>query len=217
MNITPAATIVTWLSGIMLQAAPPERAVMQGTPDRDAVIQAERTRYEEFAEDVALVAYDPAEAPLYSGPHARAKTAVVLLATAFYESGFRKDVDLGIGPRSRGDSGRSCTAFQFNLGAEGRTRAGHSCSEMYADRTLAVRSALAVLRSSMRMCQSLAPEYRLSAYTAGRCEDGQAQSKMRVETARKWLGRWAVPVTDNEAVEEAGMTEKAMRGTLARD
>lgn len=196
-----------------MAASPVERRVAADVPNRDQVVAEEKARYEDFAASVAQVAYDPTVTPLYSGPQGRAKTAVVLLTLAWYESGFRKDVDTGVGPRSRGDGGRSCTAWQFNIG-NGRTREGHTCQEMYADRTLAVRSALATIRTSMSMCRSLAPEYRWSAYTAGHCEDGQEQSKSRVNTARRWLEKYAPPMNDAKAMEDGQLEAKGNTASI---
>lgn len=206
--INPAAAIVTWLSGIMLSVAPPDRSVVI----REAnLVESEKARYEEFAEDVAKVAYDPEEAPLFSGKNARANTAAVLMSVAFYESGFRRDVDLGVGPQSRGDGGRSCTSFQFNIGTTGKTREGWTCKEMYADRTLAVRAALAMIRMSMSSCRSLPSEDRLSMYTSGHCQENQVQSRLRVTTARKWLQRWAPPMSDDDAAAQAA-SDQATNG-----
>ena len=201
MSNVPIA-IVGWLTSIMLAASPPEKRVSACGSDPEAFLAAERARYGELAEAVAEAAYDPALSSLYRGSHGRANTAVMMLSVAWHESGFRRDVDLGEGSRSRGDNGASCTIWQFNLGTKGRTRDGWTCSDLYADRTKAARSALGVLRSSMSMCGSLAPEFRLSAYTAGRCEDGQEQSRSRVLTARKWLASYAPPLSDAEVADQ---------------
>lgn len=196
--------IVSWLSGIMTQVVPPSRAGnLAPASEREALVQAERERYEDFASDVALVAYDPEEKPLFAGPNGRARTAVMLLSTALYESGFRRDVDLGIGPRARGDGGRSCTAWQFNLGDKGKTREGWTCAEMYADRTLAVRAALTHLRSAMGACRHLPVEDRLSMYTHGMCVAGDEHARKRYGTFASWTSRFPAPMADQAAMEEA--------------
>jgi hypothetical protein len=188
----------------MTQTASPSRAANLGpASEAEARVRAEVERYHDFAADVALVTYDPEERPLFAGPNGRAKTAVMLLSTALYESGFRRDVDLGIGPRARGDGGRSCTAFQFNLGDKGKTREGWTCQDMYADRTLAVRAALTHLRSAMGACRSLPVEDRLSMYTHGQCVAGDAHARKRYGTFASWVARFPAPMMDEAAAKKA--------------
>lgn len=181
--------VVAWLLSVMLAAAPPDRLTRGRTaPEAVETVEQATARYEEFARTVALVAYDPAESPLFGGADGRSRTAAVMLSVAFHESGFRRDVSLGVGSRARGDHGRSCTAWQFNIGS-GKNISGHTCDELLADPEQAARDALRVLRVSMKSCAGLPVEERLSMYTAGRCEPGQIASRSRFRMAVRWFDR----------------------------
>ena len=63
-------------------------------------------RYESIAQDVAAVAYDDQESPLFSGPNGRAQTALLMLSIASYESSYRKTVDDGTGLGDHGHDKR---------------------------------------------------------------------------------------------------------------
>lgn len=198
--------VVSWLFATMLSAVPPER-LSYGRTYAEAVetIDQAKTRYEEFAAVVALVAYDPAEKPLFDGPDGRAKTAALMLSVAYYESGFRRDVATGRGKHARGDHGRSCTPWQFNIGS-GRNQAGHTCDELLADQELAARDALQVLRSALRGCTGLPVEERMSMYLTGRCEPGVSAARNRWATAMRWLGRRTETWQDHELAEALKVT-----------
>lgn len=130
-------------------------------------------RYRAIAEDVAAVVFDPAEAPVYRGPFGRVRTAGLVVAVAWMESGFARDVDLG--PCAPGrvragqcDHGRSASMWQIKVG-RGRTREGWTQADLFADRRKAIRAALRGLRSSFGLCKHLEEELRLTAYGTGTC------------------------------------------------
>ncbi len=157
-----------WILSLMLAALPPAR---QAPETEDAA----RARYEAIAGDIAeVVASEP---PLFKGKVGRERTAALLLAVAFHESAWRLEVDTGL---SRGDAGRSCTLWQFNLGR------GELCDELLQDRKKAVRKALDFVRRSQRACRGPV-ENMLRVYASGSCERGQTASKTRVETAQRWF------------------------------
>jgi hypothetical protein len=87
--------IIAWTLAIMLAWAPPGRSAIKEAIETP---EAGTARYEEIARDAVKVAFDPAERPLVAGPRARSQSLAVLLAVAYHESGFRRDVDLGLGP-----------------------------------------------------------------------------------------------------------------------
>jgi hypothetical protein len=100
----------------MVSWSPPGRSFIKDakeTPDEG------RARYSEIADAMLRVAYDPSEPPAFPGPTGRGRTLALMLSIAWHESGFRKDVDLGRGPMSRGDSGRSWCLIQAQLGSPG--------------------------------------------------------------------------------------------------
>lgn len=156
---------------------------LRPTPERVAYLA-------EVAADALAVAYDPTEAPLFDGPHGRARTAALLLSVASFESGFSRDVDRG---QRRGDAGRSWCLMQFNLGAHGRValdgdgvrfgEGGWSGADLVAERPRCFRAGLHLLRMSLRTCGDL------TLYTSGRClRGGGRESTHRLERARALWG-----------------------------
>ena len=73
-----------------------------------------QARYEQVAEDVAQIALDPDEQPLFEGPDGRVKTALLLLAVAFHESGFRGSIDGGLCKPFECDHGRAFSMWQLH-------------------------------------------------------------------------------------------------------
>lgn len=104
--------------------------------------------------------------------------ASMLLSLAFFESGFRKDVDLGI---VRGQ-GLDCGLYQVRV-----SRA--QCDELVVDRARAARFALGRIRQSIRACRQLPAELQLAAYASGQCGRGWEASRSRMRKAFEWLGR----------------------------
>jgi hypothetical protein len=165
------AAIVTW--------SPPE--------GHDYYERREETleRYESIASDVAAVALDPAEPSLFGGPQGRAETALLLTSVASFESGgFRRDVDLGIGNRARGDGGRSWCLMQINIG-DGKTVEHWTGHDLIEDRRKCLRAGLKKMQQSFAMCQHQSFVDRLSGYTKGRCTDDDF-SRRRVKRALEW-------------------------------
>lgn len=185
-------SVVSWLTATMIAAAPLSR-FSPGRVNQSAVESAEdaTARYGDLAEAVARVAYDPDEPPLFAGPHGRAKTALLLLSVAYHESGFRRDVGTG---ELRGDHGRSCSYFQFNIGT-GTNLAGHTCDDLLASHEVAARDALKLVRVAMRTCIRLSVPNRLSMYVSGRCVPHR-QAKARYTTAMRWFSIASVPGHD---------------------
>jgi hypothetical protein len=169
------AAMVAWVSPSMQK---------QHEPPEDA-----QARYEAIARDVAAVVLDEDETPIFSGPGGRARTGLLLLSVASYESYFRKDVDDGT---RLGDHGRSFCLMQIHVG-DGVTREGWSGPELVADRKRCVRAALHILLGSFGACRRLPLDDRLSAYATGRCEEGSDASRARVGRARKWWEAHGAP------------------------
>jgi hypothetical protein len=146
-------------------------------------------RYESIARDVVTVAFDEAEAPLFSGPEGRTQTALLMLSVASYESGYRVKVDDG---RVFGDHGHSYCLMQIKVGT-GVTREGWTGHDLVTDRRLCFRAALHMLRSSFGACHTLPVDDRLSAYASGHCFADAAISRSRVVRARTWRESHAPP------------------------
>ena len=132
-----------------------------------------QTRYESIAEDITAVVMDESEPPLFEGPAAREATGVLLSAIAWHESGFRKDVDVCKGVMSKGDNGRSVGLLQVMAGPNYE---GHTSKEICADRRLAIRLGLHVLRRAKEGCKG-APRSWLQSYAAGGCGIKSASSR----------------------------------------
>jgi hypothetical protein len=191
LNATQA--VVAWLVSIMLTAAPPAKG--RTYPEAAETREHGEERYREIAQAVVDVTYDPEEAPLYGGKKARALTALTVLSVAFYESGFRKDVDLGLGRHARGDAGGSHCLMQRHIG-HGKTAEGWDGADLVADRTKCLRAGLHHIRLSMRACRKLALVDRLSVYTSGRCMADEPGARARMQTAWTWASRFSVPKDD---------------------
>lgn len=172
--------IATYLFAAMLQWAPIEWHDYTGVPR--TVTQA---RYLSIAADTAIVVDDPREEPLFPGPTGRAKTAVVVLAFASYESGgFRADVDRE--DRASGDGGHAWCIGQLHA----------PYSDGLTDRQSCLRGILRALRDSSAMCGSEDLARRFSGYTVGICLDGEPQALHRVKRAWEWwaMAPWLPPI-----------------------
>jgi hypothetical protein len=159
------------------------------------------------------VAFDPSEPPLFSGPQGRYRTMALMLAVADFESGFRKDVDTGVGSNAKGDGGQSWCLEQVRLGAAsgGRTYTrvvlndrgisfvfdgtGIGGEDLVSDRKKCLRVALHMMRMSFDACQG-AVEGKLSQYASGSCDRGWEASSRRVKKAAKWLAAQPPPSDD---------------------
>jgi len=165
--------LAAYLLAAMSFWAPPAVHDYTGTPR--AVTEA---RYESIATDLATVALDPAEVPLFAGEVGRAQTALVMLAIASYESGqFRADVDRQ--DKATGDGGFAyCLGQLHGKYAEGLT-----------DRVSCFRGQLRALRDSWSMCKAGTPADRITGYTVGHCEPGEPQARLRMERALSWWSK----------------------------
>ena len=172
-----------WVVSFISRNAPPGRKTYYtyAVETREEAL----ARYGEIAEALIDVIYDPEVRPLFSGPTGRARTASLLLGVMFWETGFRRDVDLGLGKDARGDNGRSWCLMQINIG-KGTTPNGLHGEDLVTDRRACFTEGLRVIRGSFQACRRLPLEYRLSAYASGSCDKGQDKSKQRVGTGMQW-------------------------------
>jgi hypothetical protein len=161
-------------------------------------------RYESIARDAAMVAYDDAEQPLFDGPDGRARTALLMLSIASFESSYQHAVDIGAG---RGDHGTSYCLMQIRVG-EGTTREGWTGRQLVTDRTKCFRAALHILHGSFNVCHNLPMEDRMSAYATGRCLENTRASRVRVGRAQAWWSAHAPPAdaASRDAVPAADAT-----------
>jgi hypothetical protein len=193
---------------LMVSVAPPGRKMY--IPEAQETVGEATTRYEDIAKDTAYVVWDPQEKPIFHGSRGRIRTAMVLYAVITYESGFRKDVDIGEGPMSKGDGGASWCMNQVKLGKKdqvGNTptriivnigggfkittkpNEGWSGQDLVDDRQKCFHAALAILRSSFASCSSFPIENRLNQYASGHCDQGEEKSQVRMGLALRWMAR----------------------------
>jgi len=156
--------IVAWALTFMMAWAPPGRSHIK---DAIETPEAGAARYAEIAAAAARVAFDAQLRPLVAGPRARSQTLAIMLSVAYHESGFRRDVDLGVGPLARGEGTDSCL-MQIRVG-RGTTVEGYSHADLVADREKCFRVGVRLLRHSIGACRSLPALDWLSAYARGQC------------------------------------------------
>jgi len=168
--------------------------------------EATQARYAAIAQDVAEIALDPDEQPLFEGEDGRVKTALLLLAVAFHESNYRGEIDAGRCKPYECDHGKAFSIWQlhpedglvfdgdvFTFARNRSTswRMDHA-SEIFdgaalvRDRKLAARMALHMLRYSMKNAHSLA------IYTGE--YGGAPKAKLRMETALAFIRKNPFPV-----------------------
>ncbi|EYF08462.1 hypothetical protein [Chondromyces apiculatus] len=172
--------ITAWAVALMVSWSPPGRSHIA-----DAVETPEegRARYEEIARAAARVAYDPTVEPAFRGPRGRAATLALLLAIAHHESGFRRDVDLGLGKLARGSGMDSCL-LQIRVG-KGKTSEGWTHADLVGDREKCFRAGHALVKRSFGACRKFEQLDWLGAYTRGRCVADEKASRSRMGLAQR--------------------------------
>jgi hypothetical protein len=237
-------TVIAWLVAFITAVNPP--GSRKWLPAAEETAEDASARYESIAEDLASIVWDRDNPPFFKGPFAREKTASVMLATMKFESQFRRDVDLNIGSKARGDGGDSYCLLQIDVG-KGRTQAwnqtkhrfkykgdpstdviipGFTGDELIADRKNCLLTAYRYMRVSFQACSALPVEERLALYASGSCDRGHDASAIRMKYAKTWYSKHAPTFNDEEAfilfappAEQAGttLTSIVTRATLAVD
>ena len=106
-----------------------------------------------------------------------------MLSVAWHESGFRKDVDLGVGKLARGSGTDSCL-MQIRVGSR-RTPEGWSHEDLVTDREKCFRAGLAIIRRSFGACHKLDQRDWLGVYTRGSCQSDEPFSRSRMALASR--------------------------------
>lgn len=203
--------LVHWIVGIIISVAPP--GVQHHLPKQKAnepawIANARETesealeRYNSIASDLVEVVFDEQVQPLFDGPNGRTHTAVLMLGIMKHESGFRKDVDKNIGPRARGDNGRSWCMLQMNIG-KGRTQAwnfvqhrepkwgdlkeeirkGYLGTQLIEDRKLCFSEGLNLITRSFKAGTKL--EDKLRIFASGKFKVSNPAKQKNIESASK--------------------------------
>ena len=143
-------------------------------------------RYRSIATDIATLAMDENEKPVFAGDNGRVQTALLMAAIASYESGYRADVDEG---RVRGDHGRSWCIMQVHV--VGTTHEGFRGADL-VNRSNCLASALHLMQESFTICRGQKVEDRLSLYTVGACKE-ERKAEWRTLRAVRWFHAHAPP------------------------
>jgi hypothetical protein len=188
--------VTAWVFSLMTALSPPDK--QRCTVAQETVEEA-TARYQDIAESIVRQAYTPEIKPAFGGPKGRLQTVLLVTMMYFWESGYRKDVDMGL---SRGltskmglnDHGRSWCMGQVNLGkktwydtetgekiedSEKVTADGWSGRDLVEDHNKCAAATIRILRGSMYDCRELPIEERLAAYIAGTCESKEAAAESR--------------------------------------
>jgi len=192
---------IAWIESTMRRLSPPERPHHEPAA-QESRAQAEQ-RYHDIAEAIVDASFDPNAEPVFAGSRARQNTAMLVAVMFHFESGYRRDIDLGLS-RARlarsgwNDFGRSWCMGQINLGRKqlpdpenqgqlieesaSTTQEGWSGRDLIADRRKCVTATIRILRQSIDTCRSLPSSERLAMYAAGTCgsESGKRASRVRM-------------------------------------
>lgn len=179
--MTPQAVLAAWVLGLLESLAPADKYAQYHTyPEALETAGERRERYQQIAEDVAAVSMETS-----AGARQQATTAAYLVAVAWLESGFAKDVDVGPCAAARVrrgfcDGGRAKTLWQLQA------------VEGWPERREAARTAVRMMRRSFRACSALPVTERLTAYAAGICNSrsGKVRSRERVVLAERLVATW---------------------------
>lgn len=179
-----AEMLAAWLLGVMLTAVPPGHS--RHPPEARETAAQGRARYAAIAESIAKVSLDPKEAPLFAGEDGRAKTAALMLAISYYESHWRRHVDL------RPGRGRYHCLMQIAVD-KGRTEEGWTARQLVGSRERCFRTALHILQRGQRLCRDRGPRAFLNHYASGYCDRGRKAVGKRWQLWSTWLRKHPWP------------------------
>jgi len=202
-------TIVMWLVSAMLAWSPVDRVHYINEAKETAADAT--SRYNDIAKALVEVTYDPKRDPIFHSRKgkARAKTAMLLLSIAYYESGFRRDVDLGLGKMARGDFGNSHCMMQLNLGKDRQSTTilekligqRWSANDVVQDRTKCFTAGYELVAKSFNVCKHLPFKERLAVYASGNCDEGRGESIVRVGRALRRYDAHVATVMDADVIQ----------------
>jgi hypothetical protein len=207
--------VIAWLLTFMVAVAPVDRK--QYYPDAMETKEDAEARYNSIASDITAVVWSTENPPLFAGDDGRAKTAAVVMSIMTHESGFRRDVDYGLGRAGRGDSGNSWCLMQVKTG-NGRTATwnrvkhrfamwndppdelvqGWTGPELVADRKKCITAGYRIMSASFSACRGLPVSGWLRVYASGSCEAGAPESEHRMNMGINWFNNHRPPFTDAE-------------------
>jgi len=158
-------------------------------------------RRRRIVDSMVGVALDERNAPLFTGPYARERTALFMLAILHFESAYDLRVDLhhcaGY-PKAYCDGGRAWCLAQIHPGpVYGFTAEGWTGKELQADRRKCFTAQLHILQQSQAMCPEDRATWKWSApYASGQCwaKVPVDVMKTRWDAYEKWMSLHPVGV-----------------------
>lgn len=144
--------------------------------------------YREIAEAEAEAALDDTTIPLFAGDGAegRAKTALLGIAVASWESSFNSVIAHG-GSVRPGDNDNGLAVGPWQTHVYGRTEDGWTRKDLANDLVKAATLGLRRMRESFKVCGAVEMRYRLGFYVAGRGSCPRSwKSAQRVDRALAW-------------------------------
>lgn len=209
--------IYAWALSFITSVSPADQP--QFAKDAKETVEEGQARRESIAKDVVDVVYADPAPPLFAGPYGRGQTVPVILSIMFHEGSFRRDVDLGLGPLSKGDGGKSWCLMQNQIGGA-KTPAwntklhrfaypsdptedvtqGWTGKELVEDRKKCVTAGLRVIRASFAGTGGLPVLDRLRIYASGKADAGATASQKRMGMAVKWYAAHTAPMSDVDVI-----------------
>lgn len=182
-------TLSAWVLSIMLATIPPGKP--RWPKEARESSEAGRARYAQIARTIAEVSMDEDETPIFSGPHARGKTAALLLTISFHESHWARHIDLGLGPLSRRGGGVYHCMMQIAVFKK-KTPEGWTAKDLVKDRDKCFRRGLHILQRARRYCMSkkYGPRSMLNLYASGHCDHAHRPVNKRWRTYDAWLAKY---------------------------
>ena len=190
-------TLATWILTVLLSIAPPHKN-SKYSKESEADM---KERYISIAKDMSIAIQN--SKPLFQGKDVELRTAALLTSIAFYESGFKKEVDDG---RSRGDDGRSWCLMQINIG-NNHVRVGDDTmrswtgKDLVKDRQKCLAVGLEMIRLSLNQCSKFKGGSALSAYTTGKCIANEKHAVFRWNFSQRLLNRFPYILANSEKPE----------------
>jgi len=134
--------------------------------------------YEKTAEAIARVSESE---PLWAAEEkGEERTATMLVALAWYESRLK--------PSAKSKNGQWYCLYQV-----GKGYLGPEPEKALTDQELCTRAAIKILRKSLELCKSRAPDERFAVFMSGVCDRGGVESRQRVFLANKLLKEHPMP------------------------
>lgn len=149
---------------------------------------------QQLVEDVASVAFDPAEPPRYAGPYGRSLTALALLSITALETRFRERIMLGHCKTHECDGGHAVGLMQAHPGDHGLRLLGTKAEQCLSDDDDCLTAGDLVEGGAMlqfRVGLHIWRAQGIEAYSPG---------PAAIEQATAWALKHRPPVTDADVI-----------------